>query len=222
MSTRFFNPWIGDNYWEGIGRNEYCVLVLGASVYCAFNGKRKQRCHHYNECTSSSNQDSSEFNYDCPFPETNSEGDATPLEDYPIYACSRTMDRFGEAMKDRFADWIDGDSFWDHIAFTEYVQYFMNHTYTNSEDLSDRDFDAFLETLDELRPDVVIVWGKVVAGALRESKYAIDADDDEPWDFAWEYDNMFIRFICCTHPASKDFRNKFSRFANQLENTIDL
>lgn len=57
----------------------------------------------------------------------------------------------------------------------------MNHTYTNSEDLSDRDFDAFLETLDELRPDVVIVWGNIVANALRESQYAIDADDDEPF-----------------------------------------
>jgi len=226
-ASRYFNPWIGDNYWEGIGSNKFCVLVLGASVYCTHDGKRTykgekiERCPHFDECTSSDNQDSSEFNDDCPFPETDSDGDATPLEDYPIHVCSGTMTRFSNKMENRFEEILGGDSIWDHIAFTEYVQYFMNHKYTNPSDLSERDFDAFLETLDELSPDVVVVWGDVVADALRESEFSVEVDDDDPWDFAWEYEDMFIRFICCTHPASGNFANNFPEFANQFEETIN-
>ena len=218
MGARFFNPWIGNNYRDGLGNNEYCVLVLGASVYCSFRGK----CPHFDECTSGDNQDSSEFNNDCPFPEKDSNDDATPLEDYPIHVYSPTMTKFENKMEDRFGEILGGDSIWDHIAFTEYVQYFMDHKDTYPSDLSERDFDAFLETLDELRPDVVIVWGNVVADVLRESEYSVEVDDDDPWDFAWEYKDMFIRFICCTHPASRGyFYNNFPEFANQFEETID-
>ena len=228
-ASRFFNPWIGDNYWEGIGSNKFCVLVLGASVYCThdgnhtYKGEKVERCPHFEECTNGDNQDSSEFNDDCPFPETDSDGDATPLEDYPIYVWSRTMTKFENKMEDRFGEILGGDSIWNHIAFTEYVQYFMDHEDTYPSDLSERDFDAFLETLDELRPDVVVVWGDVVSDALRESEFSVEVNDDDPWDFAWEYDDMLIRFICCAHPASRGhFSNVFPEFANRFEETINI
>ena len=78
-----------------------------------------------------------------------------------------------------------------------------------------------METLDELHPDVVIVWGKLVADTLRNCQYTVDADDDQPWDFAWEYEDMFIRFICCTHPSSRRyFSQNFPYFAQQFEDTV--
>ncbi len=124
-------------------------------------------------------------------------------------------------MEKQFGDMLDGGSIWDHVAFTEYVQYFIDQTYTEPNHLSDRDFDAFLETLDELHPDVVIVWGKLVADTLRNCQYTVDADDDQPWDFAWEYEDMFIRFICCTHPSSRRyFSQNFPYFAQQFEDTV--
>ena len=217
MSERFFNPFVGDKYWDGIGNNDYCVLVLGASVYC----NHQSKCSHYDKCTREDNKDSSGFNFDCPVPEYDSDGDATPLEDYPIYACSGTYTRFSNKMEEYFDDLFDGDSIWDHVAFTEYVQFFMNHKNTYPDDLSERDLEAFCETLDELRPDVVIVWGDTVANALRESCYAVEADE-APWNFVWEYEDMFVRFICCTHPASGGrFSQCFPNFAEQFEATVN-
>jgi hypothetical protein len=216
MGARFFNPWVGDDYWDGMGGNEYCVLVLGASAYCS-----SRNCPHFDECTSEDNQDSSAFNDQCPHAEIDSDGQATLLEDYPSYCYSHTVDLFAENMEKQFGDMLDGGSIWDHVAFTEYVQYFIDQTYTEPNHLSDRDFDAFLETLDELHPDVVIVWGKLVADTLRNCQYTVDADDDQPWDFAWEYEDMFIRFICCTHPSSRRyFSQNFPYFAQQFEDTV--
>ena len=222
MSERFFIPLVGDNYRGGIGRNKYRVLVLGASLYCDHDGKHKrkgkriERCPHFNVCTSGDIKDSSAFNDRCPF-----SGD-TKLEDDLKNESSSTMTRFADKMKERFGNLFDGDSIGIHIAFSEYVQYFLNHQMTSSDDLSDRDFDAFIETLDDLHPNVVIVWGGVVADTLRESRYAIKADDGEPWDFAWEYGGMFIWFICCTHPASGGhFYKDFPSFSKRFEDTIN-
>jgi hypothetical protein len=66
--ARFFNPWVGDDYWDGMGGNEYCVLVLGASAYCS-----SRNCPHFDECTSEDNQDSSAFNDQCPHAEIDSD-----------------------------------------------------------------------------------------------------------------------------------------------------
>ena len=226
MSARFFNPYVGAKYRDGLGNNKYSVLVLGASVYCTYDGKqtykgkKKERCHYFEECTSEYIKDSSPFNKLCPHPEWDSNGEATPLEDFPIHVCSGTMTRFSNKLESRFEEILDRDSIWNRIAFTEYVQYFLNHQRTCPDDLSDRDFEAFIETLDKLRPNIVIVWGNVVADVLRESEYSVEIDDDAPWDFAWKYDDMFIRFICCTHPASGNFTNNFPEFANRFEKTI--
>ena len=220
MSARFFNPWIGGNYSDGMGSNGYCVLVLGASLYCDQDGKRKERCQYFDECTNGDIKDSSAFNDRCPF------WCGALLEKVLDFEDSPTMTRFKKKMKKRFGHLLDGDEIWDRTAFAEYVQYYLDHEDTYYKDLSDRDFDAFLETLDELRPDVVIVWGKldshVVAKTLRNSEYTVEAEDDDPWDFAWEYEDMFIRFICCTHPASRgNFYIDFPEFARKFEETIN-
>ena len=221
MSARFFNPWVGDNYWEGLGDNKHRVLVLGASVYCTFNGTDNERCPHFDECTDEDAQDSSAFNDCCPHPDYDDDGQAQLLEDYPANCTSRTSSRFSNAMERRFGGLLDDNDFWDCVAFAEYVQFFLPHKNTYSSNLSDRDFDAFLETLDELQPDVVVIWGDAVPEVLRESEYAVEAEDDEPWDFAWGYNEMFIRFICCTHPAFPGFSNRFPDFAEKFEKTVD-
>ena len=50
------------------------------------------------------------------------------------------------------------------MAFTNYVQFFLpsdgeGYGETLQSDLSERDYAAFNETLQEMQPDVVIVWG---------------------------------------------------------------
>ena len=128
-------------------------------------------------------------------------------------------------MEREFNYFEDGD-FWDYVSFTNYVQYFLSHTETFPDNLSNRDMDAFLETLDELQPDIVVVLGKLgrhpVATAFSNSEYTVEKDEDDPWDFAWEYNDMFIRFICCTHPSAKGlFYKDFPPFAQKLMETIN-
>lgn len=216
MGARFFNPWIGVNYRKGLGKTEYCILVLGASVYCSFNGIKNEPCPHFDKCTDEKTQDSSAFNNCCPYPDY----DGQLLEDYPKDVSSRTTSRFNNKMKERFGELLDGNDFWDCVAFAEYVQFFLPHKETYSRNLSERDFKAFLETLNDLQPDVVIVWGDTVPVALRECDYVVNSDG-EPWDFAWKYNGTLIRFICCTHPASGLFSSKFPDFAEKFEETVN-
>ena len=220
MSARFFNPWVGDHYADGIGPNEYSILVLGASAYCPRNN-----CMYFCECTSDDEQDSSNYNDCCPYPESD-DSDEGKLENYVALFSKdyASIPRFRTIMKREFNFFDDGD-FWDYVAFTDYVQYFLSHTDTYPDNLSNRDMDAFLETLDELRPDIVVVLGKLgrhpVATALSNSDYTVEKDEDDPWDFAWEYNDMFIRFICCTHPSAGLFYKDFPTFAQKLMETIN-
>lgn len=221
MSVRFFNPWVGDHYYEGVGSNAYHVLILGASVYCTFNGLKNERCPHFDECTDEDTQDSSAFNDCCPHPDHDDDGQALMLEDSPANWFRGPKKRFAKKMENRFGYLLDENPFWDCVAFAEYVQFYLPHQETYPSNLSDRDFDAFLETLDELQPEVVIVWGDTVPNALRDSDYTVDAEDDKPWSFSWEYNGMFIRFICCTHPAARGcFYHDFPDFARRFEETV--
>ena len=60
------------------------------------------------------------------------------------------------------------------MAFTNYIQFFLPGATGKSgetpfSDISARDFEAFIETVDELRPDIVIVWGCVINSSLKEN-----------------------------------------------------
>lgn len=206
MKERFFNPWVGPNYFDGLGKNKFKILILGASLYCNMGN----HCSYYGDCTSGSKKDSSPFNECCEYPEVDSYGNATPLADYTKYVTSPTIKKFEKKMKDIF------EPVWDYTAFTEYVQYFMDHKDTKPGDLTPRDFNAFLETLDELEPNIVIVWGDKVSKVLRKSIYKIDLEEEQ-CDFAWDYNGKIIRFICCTHPAAPRFSGNFPGFAEKVK-----
>lgn len=58
------------------------------------------------------------------------------------------------------------------MAFTNYVQFFLpaknRYRETRKSDLSERDYVAFVETLVELKPDIVIVWGCVINNRIKQ------------------------------------------------------
>jgi hypothetical protein len=66
----------------------------------------------------------------------------------------------------------DYEEIWSHMAFTNYVQFFLPSTNgyreTRKSDLSERDYEAFVETLGELTPDIVIVWGCVINNRIKQ------------------------------------------------------
>ena len=147
--VRFF-PWIGTHYEEGL-ENGIKVLILGDSHYCIdAPGEQKQKhsCpkdhHHY--C------DLCYMDIECHLKTQD-----TIRELLKGNAC-RAHQVFESMVKKESMSQSD---FWNRVAFYEFIQYSqtgpgapLNH--------GDRSInkDAFLEVLNYLKPDKIIIWGK--------------------------------------------------------------
>lgn len=172
MSDRFFMPFVGSHYRQGVRGKK--TLVLGASFYCDVVS-----CPHFGKCTDTSVKDSSPCDTICPPYRKH----GIRLSDNPTYAIED-----GNTTYQRFATWMaqyvgteDYDTIWSHLAFTNYVQFMLpaapgHFRDTRWSDLSERDYRAFNETLVELQPDIVIVLGSIINSRLKEqNEYLISA-----------------------------------------------
>lgn len=57
MNNRFFKPFEGKKYKEGINGKK--ILVLGASFYCNWDGNDgRNKCEFFDECTNPMKRDS--------------------------------------------------------------------------------------------------------------------------------------------------------------------
>lgn len=165
MSKRFFKPFVGKLYHEGIQGKR--VLVLGASFYC-----NKTDCQFFKQCTDVNKKDSSAYDSICPaYAKENK-----LLSNEPSYCIidykPRTYQIFANCMQSLMG--ADGyKSTWERMAFTNYIQFFLPATDgvfrdTRASDMSERDFEVFIETLKELQPHIVIVWGCVINSCLKQ------------------------------------------------------
>jgi len=164
MKTRFFKPYIGYKYQEGIKGKK--ILVLGASFYCP-----NTKCKLYNSCTNVEKKDSSASDLTCPVYQQ----DGKVLHNEPSYCIDdmpKTYQTFASFMS-KYTDESDYNKVWAHLAFTNYVQFFLPATNkgfreTKWSDLSERDFESFIETVQEIEPDIVIIWGCVINSRIKE------------------------------------------------------
>ena len=176
MKNRFFNPFVGSNYTKGILNKR--VLVVGASFYCD-----QQACPYFKRCTDVERKDSSEFDSICPA----YQACGGTLHDEPSNAISDGLPTY-----QRFASYLSSKvnkreyaEVWSYVAFTNYVQFFLpaepgRYRETRPSDLSERDFEAFNETLRELQPHIVVIWGCVFNSRVREQNaYLIDRSELE-------------------------------------------
>ncbi|MCF0232602.1 MAG: hypothetical protein HUJ63_10155 [Enterococcus sp.] len=165
VTNRFFEPYKGEKYEEGINGKK--ILVVGASFYCD-----KLDCPFFSKCTSTIIKDSSAYNNLCPKYKDKDmllcKEPSYCIEDEP-----KTYKRFTDAMAD-FVGCAKSDEIWKYLAFTNYVQFFLpsrkkgKARFTRKSDLSERDFLAFNETLMQLQPDIVIIWGCVFNSQVKE------------------------------------------------------
>lgn len=171
MENRFFEPYVGESYAKGIKGKK--VLVLGASFYCPHT-----ECEFYGQCTDVGTKDSSAFDSICPLYKPYDK----LLHNEPSYSVAdspKTYRTFASCMS-RYLGEDDCAAVWSHLAFTNYVQFFLpasakGFRETRWSDLSERDFKAFIETLKELEPDIVIIWGCVINSRIKEeNEYVID------------------------------------------------
>ena len=158
--SRFFKPFVGTKYHEGI--NGKRVLVLGASFYCP-----NKNCQFFTQCTNVNSKDSSRCDSICPVYSSK----AKVLHNEPSYSIDDAPQTYCVFARDvgheLFTNEVGYQDFWQRFAFTNYVQFFLPNVgkafrETLPSDMSERDFKAFVETLQELQPDIVIVWGTVI------------------------------------------------------------
>lgn len=158
--NRFFKPFVGTKYKQGI--NGKRVLVLGASFYCP-----NSLCQYFPQCTDVNRKDSSQWDTICPVYSQHKK----VLHNEPSYCIDdapQTYCVFARCVApELFGDTVGYQDFWQHFAFTNYVQFFLPaiggvFRETLPSDMSERDFKAFIETVQELQPDIVIVWGTVI------------------------------------------------------------
>ena len=203
MNRRFFNPFVGSMYNKGICGKK--ILVLGASFYCSHTPGSEKPCPFFDECTNPVKKDSSKFDTICPaYANT-----GLRLSEEPSNAIAeryRAYQNFATFMQQFVED--ETEDVWERMAFTDYVQFFVPTLDTKKEYLSQRDFDAFCETLRELQPDVVVAWGMQILEEIREhNPYVIDLNKlpDTEWyvcHIRMPEVNHDITLVCSYHPSS--------------------
>lgn len=216
QSNRFFVPFVGNKYKTGINGKK--VLVIGASFYC-----NKHDCPNFKDCTNPDMKDSSPYNKTCP--EYVNQGAELRYEpSYAIEENYQTYQRFEKLMRTVLVS--DVENIWEYLAFTNYVQFFVPTKKTYKTYLSIRDFKAFIETLEELQPDIVISWGVVTIDDVRtNNKYVIDKEKlpDSEWYICHlkvPDINHSIVLFCCFHPSSKDWNDDFSKCTKYLRQVL--
>lgn len=142
----FFEPWIGNNYQNG-GIFNKKVLVLGESHICG----------------------SDECNGKCGFKDFPDGCNPNFTKDTVLKYLDHTIERdnwmrtylkFERSLVGHETGQEDSEAIWNSIAFYNYLQVAMNESRKagTSQDYIDAQ-KPFLEVLEELQPDLVIVWG---------------------------------------------------------------
>lgn len=242
MKKRFFKPYKKDNYYNEGLLNGKKVLILGASFYCPYNESSNDfNCPKWNECTSMEIKDSSKFNEFCYYFKhkgyTENKLEDTPEDeitnylegcDYPSY------DNFTQFMIE-YVSKITGEQkmknedwkmyIWERLAFTNYVQYFLPTQWTPTQTKRDiRNFEAFLETLDELQPDVIIIWGTKITDHFKKKYIQAFTDKLEKRNnpYFWNLSYHGKRYILINpyHPCN--YHNQWQNNLEEFKQALDL
>ena len=223
MKNRFFKPFVGSNYNVGIRGKK--ILILGASFYCP-----KTECKFYEKCTDVQKKASSSCDATCPL--YNPVGKVLHNEpSYCIDDAPQTYQTFA-AYISKYLDYGNYENVWSYLAFTNYVQFFLPATgngfrETRWSDLSERDFEAFIETVKEVEPDIVIIWGCVINSRLKEENvYVTDQSNigiTEGYMCHMKIPEMRkeITLLNPYHPSSSAWHSALSIFEKYLKQALN-
>ena len=194
-----FYPWRGARYDTGI--NNKRILILGESHYCEDSDKSQKSRHK------------------CP-----KEFDNYCMSCYMDREChEKTIDTIVEHLSSEnyrthktFESLVNGHSlsekerfeFWHHLAFYEYIQYAQpkpKMPLKQGDPTQNRN--AFLEVLDLLKPDKIIIWGKRFYHLLlNEFGGEIIVHPTYPRAWNWKINNIDILIVdhpCCPYGRSR-------------------
>lgn len=140
MKHVFFKPWVGKNYETG-GIFDKKILVLGESHYCG-----------------GCNQCGLKFSPQCE--EVNTSKVIQLLLNGYTDKWTPTFRKFERSLVNKTTTLDDSQKIWNSVAFYNFLQVAMNDKRQGG---SAEDYEegrkAFLEVLENLQPDLIIVWG---------------------------------------------------------------
>ena len=156
MEHVFFKPWIGKNYQNG-GIFKKKILVLGESHYCGnenCNGKCGFRDFPDGGCE--------DFTYD-------------RVMDYLNGSTGRwtnTFKKFERSLVNKPTTAEESREIWESVAYFNFLQVAMTETRTagSYEDYIEGQ-KAFLEVIEDLQPNLIIVWGIRLYGHLPNERW---------------------------------------------------
>lgn len=224
MKYQFFVPFVGTKYNEGINGKK--ILVVGASFYC-----NKKSCMYFSACTNVQIKDSSPFDKICPYYIK----EKMQLHNEPAYCVENAPSTY-QTFETYIAELLNNcnyDEAWNHLAFTNYVQFFLpcnsgKYRETKFSDLSERDYLAFNETITKLQPEIVIIWGCTINSRLKENnKYVYDKERLKETQgyichFRLPHVNHEITLINPYHPSSKAWTQNLTVFDKYLKEELNL
>lgn len=239
--ARFFIPYQGPKYTLGLINNKK-ILVVGASHYCTYSKKSINynegdfECPVWAECTSPLKKCSSKFDKICPHYTSIgwykdydyislSNRARIEIENYLEGANYPAYNRFTKFMLD-YLGWEEKEQLWNRIAFVNYVQYFLPQHNTPTLDKTDiNSFIAFLSYCEELKPDIVIVWGVKIINHFKQSyvkslveSLVIDTNDSYIWYL--KHNSLECKIVNTYHPASRDWWGGRNGFKEALDKVL--
>lgn len=200
MENVFFEPWVGNDYWNG-GFKGQKILVVGNSHYCSDR-----------DACSNCGVDGYCFDYDCS--EFTSGVISKYLERSIWEPWMLTYEKFERALCGYRTDKNDARNIWDSIAFYNYLQTAVS-SWTDQGNDSDyyNSQAAFWEVLEDLRPDCIIMWGSRVWNMTPGFNGCEDSYELS--------DGTQIPVLSIPHPSWRFFKwdeynNKINDFINDL------
>ena len=207
MKNVFFYPYIGKNY-ETKGFNGVKLLILGESHYC----------EHFKECEVCGKQSNNKckepnFTKDVLKRYLNYKKGDDEFEDW-----MRTFTRFTNVLLEEQLDNETLINFWDSVIFYNYVQ---SSTEGPRKALPNQQFeeskDAFIEVLEEYKPDLILVWGQRLWDKLDNGRVGkeIIIDDKNGNFYYYKISNKEIPAYSIYHPSSSCFSYEYSKYLKE-------
>lgn len=166
----FFQPRIGQHYQEGF--RGYRTLVLGVKHHCTL-----KHCRFYEDCVNQRNCALCDAGcpaygdrHDLRLSQSNQIEIDAFLEEYDRYPIYSYFTKLMLGKSDDCTE-TEKESFWEQVAFANYLQYFCPSPQVpeyKEDGLTYRieDWNAFLELLDTLQPEVLLVWNSALKTLL--------------------------------------------------------
>lgn len=196
----FFIPYKGDNYSNGINGKK--VLVLGASFYCE-EGEVNKECHGI--CTNPNKRATADFKDKCPYCKRHKKNLSEKAE------IAISIEKCDAISYQNFEIFLQAvllkEDPWDYVAFTNYVQFMLPTKETRYKYFSDIDYEAIVEVVQKITPDVIIVWGGNVKKHLEKKipKIKQKLSDTDGYSCSLELEGINVTMVFLRHPSAHNW-----------------